>query len=186
MESFFDFIFSNIFLVVFVIVSLLGLLNKSKPDQKGQQKEVNTEQQQRPRTNEPMRRMREMIETLEQEFNPVQEEIKKVREEKIKQQAEINTEIKQPSSYLEERQLQFERLQSRYASQSNIEESRTTLNTTNILREQSNVQEMEKVDLSNKLTREGLIESVMMAEVLGPPRALKPYQSIVNQRRLTK
>ncbi|MFB4166514.1 hypothetical protein [Virgibacillus sp. JSM 102003] len=37
--------------------------------------------------------------------------------------------------------------------------------------------------IKNNLNRKGLVNGVIMAEVLGSPRAKKPYQSIVKQRR---
>src|SRR5699024_11147944 len=37
--------------------------------------------------------------------------------------------------------------------------------------------------LQRNLTREGLAESIVMAEVLGPPRALNPYRNVAAKRR---
>ncbi|WP_010531030.1 hypothetical protein [Lentibacillus jeotgali] len=37
--------------------------------------------------------------------------------------------------------------------------------------------------MNNNLTRTGLINGVIMSEVLGQPRAVKPYRSIVAQRK---
>ncbi len=37
--------------------------------------------------------------------------------------------------------------------------------------------------IKNNLNQKGLVNGVIMAEVLGSPRAKKPYQSIVRQRR---
>lgn len=37
--------------------------------------------------------------------------------------------------------------------------------------------------LRTKLSRDGLMESIIMAEVLGSPRATKPYQSVVAERK---
>lgn len=38
-----------------------------------------------------------------------------------------------------------------------------------------------KKEIKGKLNRKGLIDSIVMAEVLGPPRAKKPYNSIINR-----
>ncbi|MGY0692881.1 hypothetical protein ACW2QC_08830 [Virgibacillus sp. FSP13] len=43
----------------------------------------------------------------------------------------------------------------------------------------SSLKKQVKKNLSNK----GLIDGIIMAEVLGPPRAHKPYQSIISERR---
>lgn len=36
--------------------------------------------------------------------------------------------------------------------------------------------------MKGQLTKDGLIEGIVMAEILGPPRALKPYRSVPMQR----
>ncbi|MRH43084.1 hypothetical protein GH741_10345 [Aquibacillus halophilus] len=40
-----------------------------------------------------------------------------------------------------------------------------------------------KISLNNHLTKRGLAESVIMAEVLGSPRSLKPYRSVMQNKR---
>jgi len=40
-----------------------------------------------------------------------------------------------------------------------------------------------KQNFNKSLTRKGLVNSVIMAEVLGAPRARKPYQSVITKRR---
>lgn len=37
-------------------------------------------------------------------------------------------------------------------------------------------------DVKNALNRKGLVQSVIMSEVLGPPRARRPYNSVVQDR----
>ncbi|SFA70315.1 hypothetical protein SAMN04488072_101116 [Lentibacillus halodurans] len=44
-------------------------------------------------------------------------------------------------------------------------------------------QQKMKKRMNSNLTRTGLINGVIMSEVLGPPRAVKPYKSIVDQRK---
>lgn len=40
-----------------------------------------------------------------------------------------------------------------------------------------------KKEIKGKLNRKELIDSIIMAEVLGPPRSKKPYSSIVNRKK---
>jgi len=40
-----------------------------------------------------------------------------------------------------------------------------------------------KKQIKKRLSRKGLTESIIMAEVLGPPRARKPYKSVIDERR---
>ncbi|MFD1038521.1 hypothetical protein ACFQ3N_08965 [Virgibacillus byunsanensis] len=37
--------------------------------------------------------------------------------------------------------------------------------------------------IGNNLTKKGLVNGIIMAEVLGPPRAKKPYRSVISERR---
>ncbi|HLR61128.1 MAG TPA: hypothetical protein VK097_01660 [Lentibacillus sp.] len=47
----------------------------------------------------------------------------------------------------------------------------------------SNEHQKLRKTMNNNLTRTGLINGVIMSEVLGQPRAVKPYRSIVAQRK---
>lgn len=47
--------------------------------------------------------------------------------------------------------------------------------------EHSKKQIQMKKRIHGKLNRDGLVDSIIMAEVLGRPRALKPYQSILSR-----
>jgi len=40
-----------------------------------------------------------------------------------------------------------------------------------------------KKKFKSNLTRDGLVDSIIMAEVLGPSRATKPYRSVIQQRK---
>ncbi|WP_077621465.1 hypothetical protein [Sediminibacillus massiliensis] len=40
-----------------------------------------------------------------------------------------------------------------------------------------------KLKVRKNLSKKGLAESIVMAEVLGPPRAVKPYQDVIQQKR---
>ncbi|WP_430785184.1 hypothetical protein VBD025_10460 [Virgibacillus flavescens] len=40
-----------------------------------------------------------------------------------------------------------------------------------------------KKQISHNLTKQGLLNGIIMNEVLGPPRATKPYKSVTGQRR---
>lgn len=40
-----------------------------------------------------------------------------------------------------------------------------------------------KKDMKRNLTKQGLVDSIVMAEVLGAPRARKPYRSIIYERK---
>ena len=43
--------------------------------------------------------------------------------------------------------------------------------------------EVADIDVNSLTNRRGLVQGMIMSEVLGPPRGLKPYRSIINERR---
>ncbi|WP_200416261.1 hypothetical protein [Virgibacillus salexigens] len=55
--------------------------------------------------------------------------------------------------------------------------------TRNVEKELTEQQIRLKKQVSNNLTKKGLVNGVIMAEVLGKPRALKPYQNVIYERK---
>ncbi|PAV29026.1 hypothetical protein CIL05_13685 [Virgibacillus profundi] len=49
--------------------------------------------------------------------------------------------------------------------------------------ELSQSQESLKRQIGSNLNKKGLVNGIIMSEVLGPPRASKPYRSVIGQRR---
>lgn len=168
MESFLEFIFANFFIVLIVVGFIINFFSKNRNEEE--------RKQQRERRESPLPDLRE-TRTYDRARETVQQ---------TKQQLEQRTEAT-AKTIEEQRQEQYERLRSQYQTAYNEEDAKKALNQavqgqTSIKRKE----EVAKVDihLDKKLTSaEGLIESVIMAEVLGPPRALNPYQNIVAKRK---
>lgn len=167
MESFFDFIFGNIFIVVIIIAGIINFLNRGKQAEKEEQRK-----QQTPRPAPKQRQNRDR---------------RPVRAERPVQQARqtIKTvEEKVTNTFEDQRQAQYDRLRSQYQTSGD--------NSHSVGIDKSKLQPIEEkvskvnVSLDKKLTPEGLIESVIMAEVLGPPRAHNPYQNLVVKRSQNK
>ncbi|MFC4558855.1 hypothetical protein ACFO3D_11625 [Virgibacillus kekensis] len=47
----------------------------------------------------------------------------------------------------------------------------------------SKEQKQFKSQVKRNLSRKGLVNGIVMSEILGPPRAVKPYRSVIEQRR---
>lgn len=192
MESFFDFITQNLFLVVLIITGLIGYFNKQKSAQNREREErTDSIEQEQPKKqsklDETLKRVRDMVETLEtslEEPNPKKRTTYQTERTKIENLQEDSREQseRQIPSFMEERQLQYENLKNQYES---TLYSDYDFNSPSLLEEkkQSAGNEIDiQVNLDKKLTAKGLIESVIMAEVLGPPRARKPYERFGHKR----
>ncbi len=172
MESFFDFIFGNIFIVIIIVGAIINFLSKGKQEEKKQNSAPDRPQPTVPdlKESKPYEKARETL-----------HEARK----KIERKAEI------PTRSIEEHvQEQYDRLRNQYQSSREIETD--SLHSTSLPLRQENQMEVQRteeehpsvqVNLDKKLTSKGLIESVIMAEVLGSPRALNPYQNIITKRR---
>jgi len=89
----------------------------------------------------------------------------------------------------QQRQEQFDRLRSQFQSASqpdteDIDEHHSSHLAKSMELQRESVKPTKvNVNLERKITPKGLIESVIMAEVLGPPRALNPYQNRLTKRK---
>lgn len=193
MESFFEFIFANIFLVVFVIVSLLGFLNRKGQKQQNKRNEAD-DPPRKSTLDETFRRFQEMVETFEDDvektFVPKQEQNEKTKQAEQKFETDVketNVAMNSQTLVQDEKQQQMERLRQQYASTSFDEDKESYGAQRERIRpltkqiEQNN--EQPSLHLEGKLSRDGLIESIIMAEVLGPPRARKRYEGYMTYRK---
>ncbi|MEI3613346.1 hypothetical protein [Pseudogracilibacillus sp. SO30301A] len=171
MESFFDFIAEYFFLVIIIVAVIINFLSKGRREENKQEQTPKKTQRRRPT-------MADMRETYEQAKEMVFD---------TKKEIENSTQTVE-KSIEQQRHEQYERLRNRYKpttltdSKDHNEKiySGSESRPLNVERQES---EAINVNLDKKLTSKGLIESVIMAEVLGPPRALRPYQNIITKRK---
>ncbi|MGP4107230.1 hypothetical protein [Virgibacillus sp. L01] len=106
--------------------------------------------------------------------------------------SDYQTQVSEEKTSIEEQQQeQRERLADRMntATQKAIEERKhdAIINENDNINQTGNKLSVEqkrfKRRIKNNLNQQGLVNGVIMAEVLGSPRAKEPYQSIVKQRR---
>ncbi|MCT2537602.1 hypothetical protein NC661_01480 [Aquibacillus koreensis] len=92
-------------------------------------------------------------------------------------------------TYYEQKQEQLDKLRNNMNADSNINSGKIErISSINNQRnenkiEVSSTKKQSKLSVKRNLTKRGLAESVVMAEILGPPKAVKPYRSVVQNRR---
>lgn len=196
--SFFDFIFDNLFIVAIVLIGLFNLFSGSvkkkvsEQERKSQQREVSRapvereHPSQRPSEAKPLGRFETVAERLEQKA----EELGRKVERKID---DFSQQQKPAKSADEQRQEQMDRLKKEIQQRHTQIESRQIKKTNSSPTNESahasetiDASEVDELRLNQKLTTSGLIDSVVMAEVLGPPRAMQPYRNIAAKRQRQK
>lgn len=164
MEGFWGFISSNIVFVVIIVAALLNFLNRGRKTEEEQERQrpVNPTANQNNRSDQRKAQVEQPVKRVKQTIKTVQESVSKSMEE--------------------QRQEQYDRLKRQYESSSQYDEPKRDVKERKLQPEQEEVVQV-NIKLEDKLSSKGLIESVIMAEVLGPPRALNPYQNIVMKRK---
>jgi cell division protein FtsN len=190
--GFFEFIRDNLFIVAIIVAGLinfLGRAGKKEKNKKRQDQPKPVQQRSQTSTHQRMERHRRSI---SERFEEHMETMTRNVEEKIEDVAHQVTDKANQAKKLtptEQHQEQLERLrqgmQSRYGQNEELENSHRVMheqsvNTTNT--ESKTKETPVHLHLNEQLTTKGLMESVIMAEVLGPPRARNPYQNIAMKR----
>src|SRR5690625_1456422 len=174
MEALLELIFGNFFIVLLIIVGLLGFLR----DNAAKQKEEESRRRSRPTKPVP-RASRNPQSSRDESRTTVRDTLEKARETISSVSVE------------EQQKDQMEKLADRFNTRANekLDEVQD-----DISKGKSVLQEVSKADLSKEqeqikrgvsqsLRGKGLINGIIMAEVLGPARARKPYRSVVADRR---
>lgn len=162
-----EWIFDNFFIVIIIISAILGFFKNNDEQNKKQEKKKPVPS--RPRTVQPERKRQPRAES------------KVFREEPREKRLTI-------SSVEEQQKAQIERLASKYKGKvaSEIDDFGKQVITESLLNEPEkdpsvNREKMKKQVVSN-LSAKGLVNGIIMSEVLGPPRAKKSYQNILKDR----
>ncbi|HLS66448.1 MAG TPA: hypothetical protein VK029_05570 [Pseudogracilibacillus sp.] len=177
MESFIEFVLSNIFIVVIVVAGLINLLS-------GRKKEERKEERRRQLLEERRRRQREQ--QMAEQKHPEREDTPVyVPEHSFEQPMEQQVEdVEMTGDFEQQRQAQYERLREQIQASSMFvaEDEKMANRTLHSPSTVSNAHESVQVHLLNEpLSRKRLMESVIMAEVLGPPRAYKKHRPFYRQ-----
>ncbi|WP_217586744.1 hypothetical protein [Lentibacillus saliphilus] len=160
MNELIELVSANFFIIVAVIIGLMGFL-KDKTDKQEERKQPSRSQTQRTPSGPNVEA--QTMPTPKPESRQTEAELyKQSQREALAKRMNVNS---SPVEYVED--VMPTRLQSRM----------------NDNHAQDNVQQRElKKQLKSHLTGKGIINGIVMSEILGQPRALKPYRSVTKQR----
>ncbi|HIV73639.1 MAG TPA: hypothetical protein H9895_00990 [Candidatus Pseudogracilibacillus intestinigallinarum] len=194
MDSFFDFIFGNLFFVIIIVAAIINFFNSAKKEEEKKRRQQQQRQQRRTNQPEQTRQQQEQKERKMPTFSDLQDQLKEQLDQFLEPEEKKTPSKKEKQSTIgvdhatetlesieEQRQKQYERLRSQYQSQSNEEDVKEDLSA--LLKPKKAAKQDVSIAIEKKLTREGIVEGIIMAEVLGPPRALKPYDTNPMNRR---
>lgn len=197
MEQLIDLILSNPFLIIIIVGALFSLLKGSKTAKEQQEKQQQQRQQQqgqrqpqqRTRSDQHSTRkpnpeqqasekrtspLRELKEAIEKEFANMREEkqVETVATE-IPRMQQVDDMYERVNAAKEERERAYQRGMDAKRRREKEEKSLV-----------SQYQQTKfKQSFTKSLGKQGLVNSVIMAEVLGSPRAKQPYQTPTKRRR---
>lgn len=170
MESFIEFIFSNLFLVIVILSGIFSMFNKNKEEKKRNSNRPKPAQT-------PSRKMKE-------KQPPIRTQERRTRS------YETKPEPVQMKSVEDQQQEQMERLRERFTTSvnetvenmnsSDIAKSKARLNS--LAKKETSFQKNPQVELN--LNQKSVLQGIMMSEVIGTPRARKPYRSIIQERQI--
>lgn len=176
-------ILDNLFLVIIIISGLITFLGDSKRKQEEQKKKQST-----PPKNQTQSRQRKQ--RSPQEMRTRQQTQRKREQPRAERQ--VYREGARPDisagSIEDQQKKQMERLANRYqtSAQQDIENAeqkfKDLIVDRNVEEENPGKREMKR-RVSGNLDGKGLVNGIIMSEVLGSPRAKQPYRSIVQKRK---
>lgn len=190
MFNFIDFLLDNLFIVIIAITGLFSFFNRMLAKNQRHDAESASEGGRKSTIGETLRRVQETIdetlESMEEKETPPASARRSNRNNRT-----VQTEKSQPlgrfatsadTTFEQMRDEQLNRLREQYApiavSDDADEGIKPLHNGAKHRREEKTAKNTPvEVDLSSRLNKEGLIESVVMAEILGPPRSRKSYRS---------
>lgn len=171
MGSLFELLFNNPFLLFLLIIGLIQAFNRKKDGSKVESEVEPTVEKKEP-VPKPLGKMMSKLEDIEKYLVPEEKKAHQPSEKKEKQkEASIQ-------SIQEVQKEQYERLRQQYTRKEDlVKDQASSLLADQKGNEASIREDLSKVSLRSRLTRKGLVESVIMSELLGPPRARKKHHS---------
>lgn len=194
MGNLIEIIFDNPFLLFIIIAGIVSFFNRmtssSSNEEEKSEQEGQGETSGRQTVRDAMRKMQEMAES----FNPDAETTKpqrrtEERQTRAQQEKALTKDSTPTYSFEEQRQEQYRQLQKQYESRAQIDDVETRVDihspiydrTSDIAQDDISRSDV-SVNLKSRLKKDGLVESIVMAEILGPPRARKRYSNRYSNR----
>lgn len=189
MNEIFEFIFANFFLFFIILAGLLSFLRNMLANQPKQKDTKETTKEDGSPLRDVVKRLEEMVETFENQEQTIPQRTEEkldpiAKEESAADRTFQSIEDESKRQYEE----QYNRLKEQYQSISqtsetsiNETESRTLHANEKLISSRKTNKEEINIELNTRLNREGLIESIIMHEVLGPPRARRKHHRLINR-----
>lgn len=180
MSDIFELIMGNMFVVIIIIGVLIKMFSSSKAKQNERNNEQQNERQnENPNENKPPSVFQQVKSEIEK-----QKQAQTSENQRRQQQTTTQPEPAVSQAVVDQREAQLNRLKkNNQTSSSNADNPHSGMqNRPKVTSQEITDDSIGEIKLSKRLTQKGLIESVVMAEVLGSPRALKPYRSVSSNR----
>lgn len=170
MEAFFNFLFDNLFIVIIIIGGILSFFrNQTGKEEQKKKKPYNKKPNAPKPTPAPSGGNYQKTRTnAEEKSDRGPSRTESLKDEQRKQMEKLTSRIHTVTTK------QMDNLPHPGFASRTLNEQKQAL---------SQHRENVRKQIKSRLKREGLIDSVIMAEVLGRPRALKPYRSIMSERK---
>ncbi|WP_068674339.1 hypothetical protein [Oceanobacillus sp. Castelsardo] len=171
MEAILEAIFSNFFLILVILSGIFSFFKKNTEDQK--KNKTPSKQKTKPKTVQPSARSTETTKKRPVYTSKIEDTIQ---------------ESLQQLSVEEQQKAQMERLAEKFNT--NKEIGRTIEQGLDFSQSFSNskilkTKQIEKrTDFNMRLKRNDLVQGVILSEVLGSPRSKKPYQTVIEERKM--
>lgn len=190
--NFLDFIFDNLFIVAIVVFGIINLFSRSTKSNQTEQQQKQSRptnngppKQQTSRTN---RSQKEETSPSSQRQGPI---LGRMAEKVENALDEITNQYEQTTpneTVAEQQKKQYDQLkkevQHEYAANTDEKNNKVFKQTEHLRKTtKGSSHEVTDIDVKSLTNRKGLVQGMIMSEVLGPPRGLKPYRSIINERR---
>lgn len=182
-----DWIFENLFLIIIIISGIVAFLGDSKKKQEEQKKEQSRPPNKQVPSRQRQQRSPQEMRTRQQTQRQTQRKREQPRAERQVYREGARPDIS-AGGIEEQQRKQMERMTNRYqtSSQEDVEDAKQNFKDLIVDRKDEadspGKNEMKK-RVSGNLDGKGLVNGIIMAEVLGPPRAKQPYRSIVQRRK---
>ncbi|WP_249871059.1 hypothetical protein [Oceanobacillus saliphilus] len=165
-----DWIFDNLFIIIIIVSALLGFFRRSNNEQETQEEKK-----------KPVPPKTARVPNVPPERRPQPRAERQIYRENSRKPA-VST-----ASIEEQQKAQLERLASKYTTiTDSIEDLTSQSSGGSILIEPKKVSEVRKEYLKKQLVSnfeaKGLVNGIIMSELLGSPRAKKPYKSVIQDR----
>lgn len=181
MDGLIELIFKNPFLLILILGGIFSMFGGKKT--KNQEEQEDKRKEQRQQQARQQRQAPAPSRNVPPPFNPQPKPERKTYGDKTEEQ------ITDTLSIDDQREEQIKRLTEQYRTnehsgltdKAEVAHKRREIEVQNI---KSKYSKQFKQDFKKSLTHKGLINSIVMAEVLGRPRASRPYESVIMKRRI--